>query len=675
MKSTLIIIALVLSLLPLFAQNRNEVVWWEEDFESGAPGLDTPERVLADSNAVLTFNFYCYIQEPAGATAPYDGWDAFNVRISTNGGNTWTPISGYPAYNITSSYAFGAVFGEGPGIPGWGGSVTAAWGDTASFDLSSYIGQSVKIRFAFASDDSISYDLIRIYNITFGGYSNWNDDWYSCYAMDDGQMTVASLGPPIEDIWHVATDVTAPLPTHIMKFQNAQGTYDPFVRGYLVSPPIQLPDNGGIRADFMFRGGLSWNDYVLLEIAGNDGIWNYLEYIQPANTWSVYNPSWWSLADYAGQTVRCRWTIVTYSDIPQGSGFMLDDFRIYHSLEIAPPQNLQSVVNGNDVTLTWTAPSADSLNQQVRDVDYYRVFRDDNDIALLEATQLTYTDLDVSPGMHHYSVTAFDDVYGSSPSNTVAAYILSAEEAEFSHDDNSAETGFTVGHSHQMAVKFSSGGPVALNYVKVYVDSVGSSYFIIRVYADDGPNGLPGPHLLQFTYPPGSIVEGWNWIAVPENLILPAGQFYIGIYAYSMSPHPIGLDTSSHGFSYKKTGLDWEPVTEGEIMLHAIVEPVTENEDNAVPPLSLAVWNSPNPFNTETTISYTLPAKGQVCLAICNSKGQLVKSLLNEPQAKGEHTLAWNGKDDNGLSVASGLYLCRITSAGKQESRKLLLLK
>jgi hypothetical protein len=83
----------------------------------------------------------------------------------------------------------------------------------------------------------------------------------------------------------------------------------------------------------------------------------------------------------------------------------------------------------------------------------------------------------------------------------------------------------------------------------------------------------------------------------------------------------------------------------------------------------------PNPFNSETTISYTLPAKGQVCLDIYNSKGQLVKRLLNESQPKGKHSLTWNGTDDNGHSVASGLYLCRITSAGKQESRKMLLLK
>ena len=103
--------------------------------------------------------------------------------------------------------------------------------------------------------------------------------------------------------------------------------------------------------------------------------------------------------------------------------------------------------------------------------------------------------------------------------------------------------------------------------------------------------------------------------------------------------------------------------------------PYVDNDDNVVISVGLNIFNYPNPFNPETTISYRLPAKGQVCLEIYNSKGQLVKSLLKEQQTKGEHTLTWNGRDNNGQSVASGLYFCRITSAGKYESRKMLLLK
>ncbi len=85
--------------------------------------------------------------------------------------------------------------------------------------------------------------------------------------------------------------------------------------------------------------------------------------------------------------------------------------------------------------------------------------------------------------------------------------------------------------------------------------------------------------------------------------------------------------------------------------------------------------NYPNPFNPETTISYTLPTAGLVSLEVYNSRGQLVRCLLQEEQSAGEHILIWNGRDDFGNNVASGLYLCRIVCNGKEETRKLLLIK
>ena len=64
-----------------------------------------------------------------------------------------------------------------------------------------------------------------------------------------------------------------------------------------------------------------------------------------------------------------------------------------------------------------------------------------------------------------------------------------------------------------------------------------------------------------------------------------------------------------------------------------------------------------------------------VSLDIYNSRGQLVRCLLQEVQQDSEHSLIWNGRDGSGHSVASCLYLCRIACNGTHETRKLLLLK
>lgn len=102
---------------------------------------------------------------------------------------------------------------------------------------------------------------------------------------------------------------------------------------------------------------------------------------------------------------------------------------------------------------------------------------------------------------------------------------------------------------------------------------------------------------------------------------------------------------------------------------------VDSHDPVQISPSAFALRNYPNPFNPETLLAYTLSSPGTVSLAIYNSRGQRVRSLLNDQQAAGEHTLSWNGTDDSGRGVASGLYLCRIACEGKQETRKLLLLK
>lgn len=85
--------------------------------------------------------------------------------------------------------------------------------------------------------------------------------------------------------------------------------------------------------------------------------------------------------------------------------------------------------------------------------------------------------------------------------------------------------------------------------------------------------------------------------------------------------------------------------------------------------------NFPNPFNPNTSIVYSLPKSAPTTLSIYNIRGQLVRKLVNEPLSSGEHTVTWDGRDDSGKSLASGMYLCRISSAGKQETRKMLLMK
>jgi hypothetical protein len=90
---------------------------------------------------------------------------------------------------------------------------------------------------------------------------------------------------------------------------------------------------------------------------------------------------------------------------------------------------------------------------------------------------------------------------------------------------------------------------------------------------------------------------------------------------------------------------------------------------------SILSQNWPNPFNPQTTIPYSLPFTGSVRLTVFNILGQEVTTLVNQTQAAGTYTVEWNGRDQSGMSVASGLYLYRLDLPDRAESRKMILVR
>jgi Zn-dependent metalloprotease len=175
--------------------HQGELSWWDGDPRYGDQGgyangwydvLDTDPIVLSGSNLTLEFYHRYKVEEPAGATPPYNGWDGMNVRISTDNGDSWEVLQNpVPAYSNSSLWSFGDSeegHGEGPGIPGWTGELLN-W-TNVTVDLTAYAGRTVKIRFAFASDLGLStldgqpdlfgwqIDSIRVTNSSGTLYNN-----------------------------------------------------------------------------------------------------------------------------------------------------------------------------------------------------------------------------------------------------------------------------------------------------------------------------------------------------------------------------------------------------------------------------------------------------------------------------------------------------------------------
>lgn len=85
--------------------------------------------------------------------------------------------------------------------------------------------------------------------------------------------------------------------------------------------------------------------------------------------------------------------------------------------------------------------------------------------------------------------------------------------------------------------------------------------------------------------------------------------------------------------------------------------------------------NFPNPFNASTTISYQLPVSNNVKLLIYNIKGQLVKTLIDDKNASGIHSIVWDGTDSLGNVVNSGVYFYKLSLNGITKSRKIILMR
>ncbi len=85
--------------------------------------------------------------------------------------------------------------------------------------------------------------------------------------------------------------------------------------------------------------------------------------------------------------------------------------------------------------------------------------------------------------------------------------------------------------------------------------------------------------------------------------------------------------------------------------------------------------NFPNPFNPETTINFDVKDASKVRIEIYNTKGQLIRTLVDEFISKGQHHVVWNGKDNHGNSVASGIYHYRMQAGNYKATRRMMLLK
>jgi hypothetical protein len=127
-------------------------------------------------------------------------------------------------------------------------------------------------------------------------------------------------------------------------------------------------------------------------------------------------------------------------------------------------------------------------------------------------------------------------------------------------------------------------------------------------------------------------------------------------------------------YFYQVTGVydlgESDPSNEASILITGVQDRIVEL------PIEYALeQNYPNPFNPETEIRFQLPKSGYVVLKIFNTLGAEIRTLVDAPYRPGYHHARWDGEDNNGKPVASGVYFYRLQAGNFSQVKKMSLLR
>lgn len=130
-----------------------------------------------------------------------------------------------------------------------------------------------------------------------------------------------------------------------------------------------------------------------------------------------------------------------------------------------------------------------------------------------------------------------------------------------------------------------------------------------------------------------------------------------------------GIGNRTFTFPPNDTTLGWRFFNERN--------PLTSAEEPAqsVPQAFELYQNYPNPFNPETSIKYSIDRRSGITLSVFNVLGQLMRLLAAGTREAGIHSVVWNGLDDGGKPVGSGVYFIRLDADGNSRIRKSLLIR
>jgi len=614
--------------------------WWCGDEKIDGYGdhwlqyLETPVLdILTATSPKLTFRANWSVEDPAGTESPWDGWDGCNVWISTDGGSTFSVISPtFPPYTCLCLWSFGHPeqgWNFGYDIPGWAG-LSSGW-QQAEFDLTPYAAEKVIIRFALASDlaySTIDNSELKGLLIDEIKVADGGTIFFENHGEDTGDMKKSGLGNESVAEW--------------LTLKNSGG---------------RIPSNSSQDIELLVKtrnleAGLYGAKIIVIS---NDESQNYPEI---SLTMNLLKPPY----DIAIQDVK----------LPSAS------------LPILFPVDLGVTVANkgqNDFTNFKVLLAATNAGKPVyadtTQVDILRV----NETMLVQFAPL----LLLEPGELDFSLALLDiandynDFNNSATSTASVSNLVDGFETESGFWDFQGGWGITNMGNNGTACAHVNGGQLP------YAHNMDASMTFVP--------GLDISQIDKLT------LKFWTRYLTEQNkdiCFLEASTDQTNwLQLYSLSgnsfakwtQHEIGLrqfiDAGADKLWFRFHFISNESTSFVGVLIDDI-EVYVANPTNVAAETIIATYpvdwaleqNYPNPFNQETNFIYRLPEPGLVNLTIFNVNGKIVRRVLFQNQNAGNHFVTWDGKDNAGDVVGSGIYFYQLAVKDKFfDTKKMILLK
>ena len=364
---------------------------------------------------------------------------------------------------------------------------------------------------------------------------------------------------------------------------------------------------------------------------------------------------------------------------------------------LAPPQapsNISVTRQGEDLLLTWNDPTLGLNNDPLPVSPIINIYKNGEFLTSLAAGVQTYLDNDVyCVAWYEYQMKAFIVVGSDTLTGPISSPIgeYACEEptlVPISYDDGNWNGFYAASftwENNKFGIRFTPQAyPIFVRKLETIVNS--NDAFNFTVQADNGGvpgDTLAGPYLVYDISPAqvGTVIKNIPGNDPPK---IGQGDFWVVINWFEETPGSpgIGGDTDApldNRSMYYLTSTGWQPVQGVDIMVTTYVtdQPVGLFEENkAQLPLTFDMkQNYPNPFNPSTIISYQIPQSEMVTLELYNALGQRVRMLVNEMQEAGQYQINWDGKNDAGNKLSSGVYLYRIVAGNNVKVMKMMLLR